>query len=74
VKEAPGQDYAIVLRLFHHLQMRLTAGTLEQQQGMTNQGSEPSSLWKMSQRAEEERIYHKLVDEEHGQIREQEHK
>jgi hypothetical protein len=54
--------------------MRLTAGTLEQQQGMTNQGSEPSSLWKMSQRAEEERIYHELVDEEHGQIRDQEHK
>jgi hypothetical protein len=73
MEEAPGQDYTIVVRFLHHLQMGVATWTFEQQQRMTNQRSKPSGLWETSQRAEEERIDDELMDEEHGQIAEQEH-
>jgi hypothetical protein len=53
--------------------MGVATWTFEQQQRMTNQRSKPSGLWETSQRAEEERIDDELMDEEHGQIAEQEH-
>lgn len=64
VAEASRKYDAVVVRLFHHSQVRFAPGALEQDQGMTDEWQESSSLREVSQWAKDERVKYEFIEDE----------